>query len=189
MEMLKKYASIVMLLTVGAVMFTGCGGKTTNTGSQDGYGDGVDGVDPYGVGSTNLDDPTLVDGDMPLADIDFKNLNPVDIAFTPVYFGYNTFTIPPAEMEKVNALADLMIAEQSFLLLITGHCDERGTVEYNVSLGEYRAQAIRDILIQLGVAPERIQTLSMGEEMPADPGHNEAAWKLNRRGELSFFTR
>ena len=188
--MLKKYASIVMLLTVGAVMFTGCGG-TTSTGSQDGYNYGVDGVDPYGVGGlgTDIEDPTLVDGDTPLADIDFKNLNPADIAFTPIYFGYNTFTIPSAEMEKVNALADLMIAEPSFLLLITGHCDERGTIEYNVSLGEYRAQAIRDILIQLGVAPERMQTLSMGEEMPADAGHNEAAWKLNRRGELSFFTR
>lgn len=187
MEMLKKYASIAIMLTT-VVMITGC---FTNE-SQDGEGngsinDGVSGVNPYGL--TDGIDETFVDGDMPLENIDFQNLNAVEIAFTPVYFGYNTFTIPSAEMPKVNALADLMIAEPSYLLLVSGHCDERGTIEYNVSLGEYRAQSIREVLIRLGVEAERIQTVSMGEEMPADPGHNESAWKQNRRSEFAFYTR
>lgn len=188
MEMLKKYASIAMILTA-VVMFTGCFSNEGSAEDADLTNGGVTGVDPHGLGGDGFIDDTLAPDDTPLADVDFQNLNAVEIAFTPVYFGYNTFSIPPAELEKVNALADLMFAEPSYLLLIAGHCDERGTIEYNVSLGEYRAQAIRDVLIQLGVAAERIQTISMGEEMPADPGHNEAAWKLNRRGEFAFYTR
>lgn len=187
MEMLKKYASIAVIL-VAVVMFTGC--FTTDSSIEENVdGNGyITSVNPNGLDGDNID-INYVDGDNPLADVDFRNLNAVDIAFTPVYFGYNTFTIPSAEMEKVNALAEFLIEESSYLILVTGHCDERGTIEYNVSLGEYRAQAIRNVLIQLGIAPERIQTESMGEEMPADPGHNEAAWKLNRRCEFLFFTR
>lgn len=182
--MLKKYASIAIMLTA-VLMLTGC--FTTESANELEFdsNNGITGVDP-----NNLDvDGTYVAGDIPLSDVDFQDLNQVDIAFVPVYFGYNTFTIPSSELEKVNELANLMMSESSYLLLIMGHCDERGTIEYNISLGEYRAQAIRDILIQLGVSPDRIQTISMGEEMPADPGHNEAAWRLNRRGEFTFYTR
>lgn len=187
MEMLKKYASMAIMLVVAA-MFTGC--FTTDDPTVPGAGgdEFIPGVDPYGLGGGTLDG-TYVEGDIPLSDVNFQDLNTVEIQFTPVYFGYNTFTIPSAEMDKVNALADLMIAEPSYLLLITGHCDERGTIEYNISLGEYRAQAIRDVLVQLGVSPDRVQTISMGEEMPVDTGHNEAAWRLNRRGEFTFYTR
>jgi peptidoglycan-associated lipoprotein len=70
------------------------------------------------------------------------------------------------------------------LLLIEGHCDERGTEEYNRSLGERRALALRDALGKLGVSGDRIRTLSFGEDKPADAGHNEAAWTKNRRGEF-----
>lgn len=186
MEMLKKYSSILVVLTA-TVMFTGC---FTNEGtSEPGAGDDViSDVDPLGMGDGTIDE-TYVAGDTPMSEVDFEELNVVNVAFTPVYFGYNTFTIPSSEMAKVSALAEYMIAQPDYFLMIYGHCDERGTIEYNVSLGEYRAQAIREVLIQLGVEPERVKTDSMGEEMPVDPGHNEAAWRLNRRGEFAFYTR
>ena len=67
---------------------------------------------------------------------------------------------------------------------IEGHCDERGTEEYNRSLGERRAQSVRETLVRLGMDASMIQTITMGEERPAVPGHEEAAWSKNRRGEL-----
>ena len=69
-------------------------------------------------------------------------------------------------------------------IILAGFTDERGTPEYNRGLGERRAQAVRNHLISLGVSPARIQTVSFGQEMPADPGHNESAWARNRRVEI-----
>ncbi|MBO7298687.1 MAG: OmpA family protein [Kiritimatiellae bacterium] len=182
MEMLKKYGLSVVVLTA-TVIFTGC---FTNKGSdvQSQQDDKITDVAPG-----EIEDETYVEGDTPMSNVDFEDMSVVNVTFTPVYFGYNTFTIPSSEMSKVSALAEYMIAEPNYCLMIYGHCDERGTIEYNVSLGEYRAQSIRDVLIKLGVEAYRIKTASLGEEMPADPGHNEAAWRQNRRGEFIFFTR
>jgi peptidoglycan-associated lipoprotein len=70
-------------------------------------------------------------------------------------------------------------------VLIEGHCDERGTVEYNLALGERRARSARDYMVSLGVSADRIQIISYGKERPVDFGHNEAAWAKNRRAEFS----
>ena len=67
-------------------------------------------------------------------------------------------------------------------ILIEGHCDERGTTEYNLALGERRAMAAQNFLLNLGVPPERMRTISYGKEFPINPGHNETAWANNRRG-------
>jgi peptidoglycan-associated lipoprotein len=66
-------------------------------------------------------------------------------------------------------------------VILAGFADERGTEEYNRGLGERRAQSVRTYLISLGISPARLQTVSFGEELPADPGHNESAWARNRR--------
>ena len=71
-------------------------------------------------------------------------------------------------------------------VLAEGHCDERGTVEYNLALGEERARAMRVYLVRLGVEAERIRTISYGKEFPLDPGHDESAWRRNRRGHLEI---
>lgn len=73
------------------------------------------------------------------------------------------------------------------VLVVEGHCDERGSNEYNLSLGENRAISVRTRLVQLGVQGDRIQTRSYGEEKPAVAGSGEEAWRLNRRGEFSLF--
>jgi peptidoglycan-associated lipoprotein len=69
-------------------------------------------------------------------------------------------------------------------LLIEGNCDERGTEEYNRALGERRALAAREALAKAGVSPDRIRTISYGKDKPANPGHDEAAWKANRRDDF-----
>jgi peptidoglycan-associated lipoprotein len=103
--------------------------------------------------------------------------------FAPVYFDYDSAQINPSEQGKLSAVAS-QLSQQSAGLIVEGHCDERGSNEYNLSLGERRAMAVRAYLIGLGVPPDRIQTKSLGEEMPAVPGHDESAWSKNRRGEF-----
>jgi peptidoglycan-associated lipoprotein len=102
--------------------------------------------------------------------------------FQPIYFAFDSFEIQPAEAGKLRQIADFMKGAPNNVIL-AGFTDERGTEEYNRGLGERRAQAARNYLITLGVSGGRIQTVSFGLEMPADPGHNEAAWAKNRRVE------
>jgi peptidoglycan-associated lipoprotein len=77
--------------------------------------------------------------------------------------------------------ANWMLEYQTILILLEGHCDERNTREYNLALGDRRANAVRDYLVSLGVAGSRIRTISYGEERPFAIGHTEEAWRLNRR--------
>ena len=77
--------------------------------------------------------------------------------------------------------ADLLKKYRSWVVTVEGHCDERGTAEYNLALGERRAVAVKTYLVSLGIAPDRIRTVSYGKEFPFDPGHNENAWTKNRR--------
>ena len=107
-----------------------------------------------------------------------------------VHFELDKAVVKSTEISKVEAVAARMKAEfKGKGLRIEGHCDERGTEEYNRSLGERRALAIREALLQMGLAPNMVVTLSFGEDKPVDPGHNEGAWKKNRRGEFILLTR
>ena len=103
--------------------------------------------------------------------------------FPPVYFGYDSFSVSGSEEGKIQQVASAM-KSMSNTLIIAGFTDERGTEEYNRGLGEKRAQAVRDALIARGVSGGRIQTVSFGEEMPADSGSGETAWAMNRRAEF-----
>ena len=104
--------------------------------------------------------------------------------FQPVYFAYDSAEINPGEQAKLGTVADHMMANPNARLLIEGHCDERGTTEYNRALGERRALAARETLIGLGADGGRIQTISYGEDRPMDPGHDDTAWSKNRRAEF-----
>jgi peptidoglycan-associated lipoprotein len=101
-----------------------------------------------------------------------------------VYFDLDKSVVKASEMSKVEAVAARMKTETSKAVRVEGHCDERGTEEYNRALGERRALAIREALITLGMSPDSIDTISWGEDKPAVQGHDEAAWAKNRRGEF-----
>jgi peptidoglycan-associated lipoprotein len=101
-----------------------------------------------------------------------------------VYFDYDRSALKPSETAKAEAVANFLKDKPDNKVLVEGHCDERGTEEYNRSLGERRALSVREHLTLLGIAPERIRTLTWGEDRPADTNHNEEAWAKNRRGEF-----
>ena len=101
-----------------------------------------------------------------------------------VHFAYDSAAVKKSEKANVQAVAAALKADSSAKLLIEGHCDERGTEEYNRSLGERRALALRGALAKAGVDPSRIRTISYGKDKPVDPANNEAAWAKNRRGEF-----
>jgi peptidoglycan-associated lipoprotein len=101
-----------------------------------------------------------------------------------VYFDLDKFVVKPSEMPKVEAVAARMKTETGKAVRVEGHCDERGTEEYNRALGERRAQAVREALVTLGILPNRIDTISYGEDRPAVQGHDESAWSKNRRGQF-----
>ena len=97
-----------------------------------------------------------------------------------IYFDYDQYAIKPEARSTLNKIADKMKAAPGLTILIEGNCDERGTVEYNIALGERRANAAMKYLTDLGINMSRISTLSNGKEKPVDPGHDEAAWGKNR---------
>jgi peptidoglycan-associated lipoprotein len=98
-----------------------------------------------------------------------------------IHFDFDKYDIRPADAAILKGNADLLKKYHNVKVQIEGHCDERGTVEYNLALGERRANSARDYLVSIGVSPERISTISYGKERPLDPSHNEEAWTKNRR--------
>ena len=105
-----------------------------------------------------------------------------------VQFPFDSAVVRPGEKSKVGAVADYLKSNSSTAVRIEGHCDERGTEEYNRSLGDRRALALREELAGLGIDPTRVDTVSFGKDRPEDPGHNEAAWSKNRRGVFILLT-
>ena len=107
-----------------------------------------------------------------------------DVSFAPVYFGFDATSIRPEELGKVEAVARHLADNADRVVTIEGNCDERGSNEYNMSLGEDRAIIIGNFLAQNGISRDRIETVSRGETNPAAEGSGEAVWSQNRRGEF-----
>lgn len=104
-----------------------------------------------------------------------------DLNLKTIYFDFDRFDIRPDAKRTLIENARILQESSDISFLIEGHCDERGTLEYNLALGEKRAQSTRNFLIIYGIASSRITTISYGEEKPADFNHNERAWARNRR--------
>jgi peptidoglycan-associated lipoprotein len=104
----------------------------------------------------------------------------------PVFFDLDSSTLRDDARAALDADAKLLRENGSVHIVIEGHCDERGTVEYNQALGERRAQAAKDYLVQAGIPESRMQTISYGKERPFDVGHDEAAWAKNRRAHFAL---
>jgi peptidoglycan-associated lipoprotein len=99
----------------------------------------------------------------------------------PVFFGLDTAEIDNDGRAVLDADAAILKQHSTWALTIEGHCDERGTAEYNLALGERRAVAARAYLVSLGISADRLRTVSYGKEFPFDAGHDESAWSKNRR--------
>ncbi len=110
---------------------------------------------------------------------DFENQN--------IYFDFDRSNLKPEAQLILRQKADYLRANPSYSVLIAGNCDERGTEEYNLALGERRAMSAKKFLVALGISPDRIKTISYGELRPADPASNPVAWALNRRDTFKLF--
>jgi len=102
----------------------------------------------------------------------------------PVFFGVDSAELDDAGRAIVSENAGLLKKYAAWVVTVEGHCDERGTAEYNLALGERRAVAVKTYLVSLGVPPDRVRTVSYGKEFPFDPGHDEKAWNSNRRAQF-----
>ena len=102
-----------------------------------------------------------------------------------IYFDFDKSDIRSDMRAVLDKKGRFLMSNPTYLIQIEGHCDERGTVEYNIALGHRRSQATKDYLISLGVDASRIDTVSYGEERPSDSGHDESAWSKNRRAKFN----
>jgi len=104
----------------------------------------------------------------------------------PIYFAFDKSDLTAESQALLKQKANWLRDNASYSVRIDGHCDERGTNEYNLALGDRRAHAAKQFLMDLGIPDDHISTLSYGEEIPAGPGHNEQAWSKNRRDEFKL---
>lgn len=116
--------------------------------------------------------------------VDEKTGQVVTLTLRPIHFDYDKYVIRPEDRPAISYDAGQLNREPHLRVMIEGHCDERGTVEYNLALGEHRAVAVMHALAGSGVDKVRMKTVSYGKERPLDPGHTESAWAKNRRSVL-----
>jgi peptidoglycan-associated lipoprotein len=112
--------------------------------------------------------------------------NQAQLVLRPLYFEYNLYFLTDNARSSLSGIGDFMRKYPQVKLSIAGHCDERGSSEYNMALGQKRADEARQYLVSYGIASSKINTVSWGEEKPADLGHDEAAWSKNRRDEFEM---
>lgn len=110
----------------------------------------------------------------------------IGVTFENVLFDYDSAKIKNSEYSKIETVATYLNGNSRTYAVLEGHCDERGTAEYNMTLGERRADAVRAHLLGLRIDGSRLFTKSLGKEQPLDPGHSEAAWRVNRRVEFDL---
>jgi peptidoglycan-associated lipoprotein len=123
-------------------------------------------------------EPTISDDSLASKDLDVINKNS---PFQPVFYALDSSELDQTGQQALNQNAEILRKYPSWVITIEGHCDERGTAEYNLALGERRALAAKTYLVSLGIPTERLRTVSYGKEFPFDPGHDESAWSKNRR--------
>ena len=198
-----KLIKLTSLLTLSLALsiLTGCHGKNYHPTTN------IPGLKPHGVGDdTGPGKGNLIDQGPAITDNNLGNNNnttgislgdakhtgwPEDretLRADIVYFDFDSSVIKENQKSKVQAVADYMKKESVNAVKVEGHCDERGTEEYNRALGEHRALAIREALVGMGISPDRVDTITYGEDKPAAVGNNEAAWSKNRRGEFIVLT-
>ena len=187
-----KLTSLLVLALALTFAAAGCKHKpvgVTPLPGQQAARVGTEGPRPLPPGDTVKPDEGVKSGPCGLATAgldEFEGMiaDRAALAAQTVHFDYDSAVVKSGEKPKVEAVAAALKSDAPAKLLIEGHCDERGTEEYNRALGERRALALREALAKLGVDPNRIRTISYGKDRPVDPGHIEAAWSKNRRGEF-----
>ncbi len=171
---MKKY----VLVLGAALLMAGCGSsvKLDDVPVEDRSGASVAGADSNAAGKNGV---TSVD-------LDKSKLGTAPAGPRIVYFDYDSYVVKPEFQSVIEAHARHIKADKNRKVAIEGHTDERGGREYNLALGQKRAEAVRRALGLLGVADNQVEAVSFGKEKPAVQGGDEAAWSKNRRAEISY---
>ena len=168
----------LLSLFAAGLLLAAC--ESTPDSSEGGTGDGM-AADEEMVDSGEMASDDMIDA----APIDPRSAQYVtEVLGDRVYFDLDSSAINASAHATVKRWAEWMTGYGDVVVTIEGHCDERGTREYNLALGDRRANAVKNYLVALGVDASRIATISYGKERPAVEGQNEAAWSQNRRGVL-----
>ena len=174
--MLKKgnaFAILALSLLVALSSFTGCAKKKTETPPP-----------PVTKQEERRPEPRVTEK-APVEKTEEKvTLRESDL--NTIYFDYDKSVIKADQRSRLEKNAQLLKDNPSVKLLLEGHCDERGSNEYNIALGDRRAKSVQRFLSDYGISSSRVQTVSYGEERPASSGHNESAWSQNRRCEFTI---
>lgn len=184
-----KLQTIMVLVAASLAIFaSGCRyNKARSSAGAGSEGQEVAGGDIADI-SSQVDDTNIESGSLDsLSGKSFKDRGYTlctDVNFAPVYFAFDATAIKPDELGKIEAVAKHLADNPDRVVSIEGNCDERGSNEYNIPLGENRAIMVANFLCQNGIAPERVETVSRGETNPAVAGSGEEAWAKNRRGEF-----
>jgi peptidoglycan-associated lipoprotein len=164
-----------------AVVLAGCGNKNK---PEDVTSGGAPATDVQGSGNFGDQGPSSAnagDGSAISAEELDENARRLESQLRPVFFAFDKYDLTQESRDTLTANAKLLRDNPEFNLWIEGHCDERGTNEYNLALGDRRARAARDFLVAAGVASNRMTVISYGEERPFALGHDESSWSQNRR--------
>ena len=180
-----RYNTIIVAVLVALAATTACGKKKVATGPPQPAPVEPAVVQPAPPAPQLVEEtaPVTQPGltDESIANRSLDDLNR-DSPLKPVFFPLDSAELDDAGRAVANANAAVLKKYTTWGITIEGHCDERGTAEYNLALGERRALAVKTYLSSLGVSPERVRTVSYGKEFPFDMGHTEDAWARNRRG-------
>lgn len=180
---MKLIHAFALPLLATALITTGCASRKPATENPVVRNNPADNIDTRGLSED--------------AELNAKNLkgassvgvteeNKAFLAKRVVYFDYDSSELSNADYQTLQAHAQFLMANANSRVALTGHTDERGTREYNMALGERRAKAVQSYLVTRGVNPGQLEAVSYGKEMPINPGHNEEAWKENRRVEINY---
>lgn len=187
-----KFSTIMSVLAVAvAVVASGCRYDKAGEGAASGANGaaGAQDIDTEGSDIESADQTGSLDA---LADgkhFDELYTRCTDVSFVPVYFGFDSTVVPQDELGKIESVASHLRDNPNRVVIVAGHCDERGSDEYNMSLGENRAIIVRNYLVGDGITADRIETRSYGKERPAVVGEGEEAWAKNRRAEFEIFAK
>jgi len=172
-------------LIIPVLLLSACGGSESVTKSDE----SVATVEDRSIGEGQFDeDGTQSHGTMDSDGFDASDLNDPDspLSIRVIYFEYNSHTVLSDYRPAVEAHAAYLASHPETTINLEGHADERGSREYNLALGENRANALKQQMVLMGASPDQITTISYGEERPAEDGHDEEAYSLNRRAELVY---
>jgi peptidoglycan-associated lipoprotein len=174
---MKSTTSAWLAVVMSAMLFAGC----TSTGTIDGEGAAIE--DRSSTAGGAVTSGAARGGTWAGSELE----NPNSLLYTKtIYFDFDESTIRSDFVDVLRAHAGYLITNPSAAVLLEGHADERGSREYNIALGERRANAVRQFLEAEGVSSAQINTISYGEERPAELGHDDMAWSANRRAVLVY---